>query len=62
MDHSGIMKVAEAMISVLGSSAALEARRKASEALDQGDMGAFRAWHQIFRVARTILRNRSSKP
>jgi hypothetical protein len=55
MDHASIAKVAEAMISVLGSSATIEARRKATEALDRGDLGAFRAWHSIMRAARSAI-------
>jgi len=45
LDHASITKVAEAMISVLGSSAVIEARQKAVKALDEGDLRAFRAWH-----------------
>ena len=59
MDHASITKVAEAMISVLGSSAVLEARQKAVEALDRGDLGAFRAWHSILKAARDTLSSRS---
>lgn len=55
MDYAGITKVAEAMISVLGSSAIVEARRKAAEALDTGDLDGFRAWHAIMKIARSIL-------
>ena len=55
MDHASITKVAEAMISILGSSAIVEARRKAAEALDSGDLDAFRAWHSIMRAARSNL-------
>ena len=59
MDQASITKVAEAMISVLGSSAILEARHQAAEALDRGDLGAFRAWHSILRAARDVLGSRS---
>ena len=54
MDHASITKVAEAMVAVLGSSAATEARKKAAEALDAGDEGAFRVWHLIMKAARSI--------
>jgi hypothetical protein len=57
MDHASITKVAEAMISFLGSSAAIEARTKAREALDRGDLGAFKAWHMIMRGVRSALKN-----
>lgn len=56
MDQASIAKVAEAMISVLGASAVVEARRKAAEALDQGDQGAFRAWYLILDAARQRLK------
>ena len=55
MDHASIAKVAEAMISVLGSSAVVEARQKAIEAVDRGDLGAFRAWHSIMQAARSAI-------
>jgi hypothetical protein len=55
MDHASLTKVAEAMISVLGSSAIVEARQKAAEALDRGDLAAFRAWHSIMRAARSAI-------
>jgi hypothetical protein len=61
MDHASIAKVAEAMISVLGSSAVAEARQKAAEALDQGDLGAFHAWQSIMRAARSALVARNSE-
>jgi hypothetical protein len=65
MDHASITKVAEAMVAVLGSSAPTEARKKAAEALDAGDEGAFRAWHLIMKAARLIAgdgKNSSAKP
>ena len=55
MDHGSLQRVAEAMVSVLGSSAFLEARSKAIEALDRGDMGAFKAWHRIMGAVRAAL-------
>lgn len=54
MDHTSIHRVAEAMVAFLGSSAATEARRKCAEALDEGDVAAFRAWHLIMKAARSI--------
>ena len=59
MDHASIAKVAEAMIAFLGSSAVAEARKKAAEALDRGDLGDFQAWHAILWAVRGRL-NRPS--
>jgi hypothetical protein len=54
------MKVAEAMISVQGDLAPVEARRKAAEALEQGDIAGFRAWCLVLRATRLALRDRAA--
>jgi hypothetical protein len=59
MDHSGITRVAEAMVAFLGSRAISEARQKASEALDRGQEDEFRAWHRIMKAAQSVLRSNS---
>jgi hypothetical protein len=59
MDHASITRVAEAMISFLGSSAMIEARTRACEALDRGDMAAFKAWRSIMQSVRSTLPKRT---
>jgi hypothetical protein len=55
LGNSGGVRVAQRMISQFGSSAVLEARRRAAEALDRGDLSGFRGWHAILKAVRTIL-------
>ena len=55
MDPASISKVADAMVAFLGSSAVIEARKKAGEALDVGDVNAFRAWHTVLKTVRATV-------
>jgi hypothetical protein len=61
MDHSAIIKVAEAMISVFQATAMLEVRKRAAEALDSGDEGAFKAWCAIQKAIRFLQSPRAAE-
>jgi hypothetical protein len=59
--HTGLLQVAEQMISVLGGDAARQARGYAAEALENGDLESFRGWHRIMRTIKRLMGSAASK-
>jgi hypothetical protein len=54
MDDRDIGKVAQAMISVFHATTTVEIKKRAAEALDNGDEAAFRAWCAILDSVRFL--------
>jgi hypothetical protein len=57
IDPRGVSQVAEAMISVRGGDAKIEAHCEAVEALSHEDLSGFRGWHRIYKAIRSSLQN-----
>jgi hypothetical protein len=55
MDPAAIDLVARTMVSLYGGQAIIELRRRATTALDAGDMDSYAGWQAILHAAKSSL-------